>query len=105
MKTLAVMLFAFFLVSCSATVPVISNLPNCNVDRALLAECLAPEKENSHKTYRELIINYQKDRQKLQQCVIRQQALATSLKACNQHIDALNKEIVLINKSLKKRSF
>lgn len=102
MKTLAIMLCAFFLVSCSTTVPVIASLPNCNVDAALLAECLAPEKENSHKTYRELIINYQKDKQKLQQCIVRQTALATSLRACNRHIDGLNKEIVLINKSLKK---
>jgi hypothetical protein len=102
MKTIAVLFTVFFLISCSKTIPIISSLPHCNVDEKILAECLAPEKANSHKTYRELIINYQKDKHKLQECMVRQKALATSLTACNQQIDVLNKEIETINQSLKK---
>jgi hypothetical protein len=98
MKIITILSIALFLISCSTTTPIISSLPQCNVDEELLVECQAAEKNNSHKTYRELIINYQKDKQKLKDCKIRQRALATSLRVCNQNIKQLNKDIEVLNK-------
>lgn len=98
MKIITLPLISLFLISCSTTTPIISSLPQCDINEKLLSQCQSAEKANSHKTYRELIINYQKDKQKLTECKTRQQALATSLKACNQNIKQLNKDIEAINK-------
>jgi hypothetical protein len=98
MKIIIIPFISLVLISCSTTTPIISSLPQCDIDEKLLSECEAAEKANSHKTYRELIINYQKDKHKLEDCKARQSALATSLRACNQNIKQLNKDIEVINK-------
>jgi len=98
MKIITLLSVSFTLIGCTTTTPIISSLPQCDINEKLLIECQTAEKANSHKTYRELIINYQKDKHKLAQCKTRQRALAISLRACNQNIKQLNKDIEEINK-------
>ncbi|MFW2373816.1 MAG: hypothetical protein ACN4GM_11900 [Gammaproteobacteria bacterium] len=104
MKGVLICLISALSCSCSPiAVPVVKEALKCEAPADLLAACGGSDLINEGITFGELIEISRRDRDALNECVLRHKSLADAVTACNENIENYNAEIRKINDRNAKR--